>query len=241
MTIEVFTICYNEEKMLPFFLNHYSSFCDKITIFDNQSTDKTKDLLERFDKCLIDHRMYDTGNTLNDSVYLEIKNNCWKTSKSDYVIVVDCDEFLYHTNLKQYLCDNPHTIYKPTGYDMVCDTFPEGSNILDIKTGVRSPNYDKLVIFSPSKIGDINYLLGCHQAIPLDITRQNVTPQLSDELKLLHYKNLSFEYRYQKHVAYLNRLSSFNKDTGSGIHYTFDENTQFSEFSKLQQQATNII
>jgi glycosyltransferase involved in cell wall biosynthesis len=38
--------CFNEERFLPYFLRHYSTFCDKIFIFDNCSTDKSKEIIK---------------------------------------------------------------------------------------------------------------------------------------------------------------------------------------------------
>jgi glycosyltransferase involved in cell wall biosynthesis len=45
----VFTITYNEELMLPYFVNHYRSrFTNcKIVVYDNESIDKTVDIAER--------------------------------------------------------------------------------------------------------------------------------------------------------------------------------------------------
>jgi glycosyltransferase involved in cell wall biosynthesis len=240
-TIEVFAICYNEEKIMPFFLNYYSGFCSKITIFDNYSTDGTIEIIKKFAETFpIDLIMYDTNNTLNDSVYLEIKNNCWKKSEADYVIVVDSDEFIYHENIKKFLLDNPKPIYKPKGYDMVSDTFPKGTDILQIKTGRYSCNYSKLALFSPKHVQEINYNLGCHTANPTLIGYCNEVLE-EQELKLLHYKNLSFDYRINKHQEYVKRFSDFNKNTGSGIHYFFDENQQREEFLNLKNDAINIV
>jgi glycosyltransferase involved in cell wall biosynthesis len=240
-TVEVFAICYNEEKIMPFFLNYYSKFCTQITIFDNFSTDKTVEIINKFaEKFPVQLISYDTNNTLNDSVYLSIKNNCWKKSEADYVIVVDSDEFIYHENIKKFLLDNPKPIYKPKGYDMVSDTFPEGEDILQIKTGKYSSNYSKLALFKPKQLHEINYHLGCHSADPsLKEACGDIVEE--EELKLLHYKNLSFDYRINKHNEYVKRFSEFNKNTGAGIHYLFEENKQREEFLTLQREAINII
>jgi len=39
MRITAITQCKNEEKILPFFLDYYTSFCDEIIIFDGNSAD----------------------------------------------------------------------------------------------------------------------------------------------------------------------------------------------------------
>ena len=48
MKITLYTICYNEQEMLPYFLNHYSKMVDKIVVYDNQSTDNSRQILESF-------------------------------------------------------------------------------------------------------------------------------------------------------------------------------------------------
>lgn len=240
-TVEVFAICYNEEKIMPFFLKHYSKFCSQITIFDNHSTDKTIEIIKNFAKTFPTQLiLYDTSGTLDDSVYLSIKNNCWKKSEADYVIVVDSDEFIYHKDIKKFIIDNPKSIYKPKGYNMVSDIFPTGDDILQIKTGKYSSNYSKLALFSPKEVQEINYHLGCHNASPT-LTDGCIEIIEEDELKLLHYKNLSFEYRFTKHTEYAKRFSGFNKSTGAGIHYLYNEHQQREEFLTLQKEAINII
>jgi len=241
-TIEVFAICYNEEKIMPFFLKHYSKFCSRAAIFDNHSTDRTVEIIENFAKTFpIQLIPYDTNGTLDDSVYLSIKNNCWKKSEADYVIVVDSDEFVYHENIKKFIIDNPKSIYKPKGYNMVSDIFPTGDDILQTKTGKYASNYSKLALFNPREVLEINYQPGCHNASPILTDGCNKTITEDGELKLLHYKNLSFEYRITKHTEYAKRLSEFNKGTGAGIHYLFNENQQREEFLTLQKEAINII
>ena len=240
MKIELFTISYNEEKILPFFLKHYAKFCHAINVYDNMSTDNSLDILRNFKETDVNIISYDTGSKLNDSVYLDIKNNCWKHSTADYVIVVDADEFLYHTDIINFLKNTKKSIYKPVGYDMCSEKFPENDLFNDVTTGVRSVNYDKICIFDPSKIENINYVLGCHQAHPT--YTQTVDPiYISNDLKMLHCKNLSFDYRFNKHQEYIQRLSDFNVETGAGIHYTYTREQQYMEFQNILNNSERVI
>jgi glycosyltransferase involved in cell wall biosynthesis len=241
MNIELYTITYNEEKILPFFLDHYSNFCDIINVYDNMSTDKTLEILNNFDRCKINIIPYDTNSKLDDSVYLDIKNNCWKNSSADYTIIVDADEFLYHPNIIDFLKNTDEYLYRPLGYDMWSEKFPQKDILNEINMGIRSINYDKICIFNPNEIKQINYSLGCHQANPILNYGGGVDITIYDDLKLLHYKNISFDYRYNKHQEYLKRLSKFNIDTGSGIHYTFSEKQQYEEFENISKKIKKII
>lgn len=89
------TLTYNSEKILPFFLRHYSKFCDKMIFYDNESTDNTASIINSFPNTEV--RTFTTNNELNEAAFLEIKNNAWKENRDyDWQIVVDCDEFLHH-------------------------------------------------------------------------------------------------------------------------------------------------
>lgn len=48
MKITVYTVCFNEELMLPHFLNHYSRIADRIVLYDNQSTDQSMSLARAY-------------------------------------------------------------------------------------------------------------------------------------------------------------------------------------------------
>jgi hypothetical protein len=50
MVIHVHILTHNEEKLLPFTLDNYSSFSDKIFIHDNMSDDSTDDIVSRYPK-----------------------------------------------------------------------------------------------------------------------------------------------------------------------------------------------
>ena len=97
--IHLYSICYNEQVMLPHFIDHYSSFCDKLFIYDNFSTDLSSDICKNNAK--VEFLNFETGGEIRDDIYLTIKNNVWKRSRgeADFVIVCDVDEFLYHDNL----------------------------------------------------------------------------------------------------------------------------------------------
>jgi glycosyltransferase involved in cell wall biosynthesis len=45
--------CYNEEKIAQETLDHYAQWCDKMVIYDDCSTDSTKDILRKSDKVIL--------------------------------------------------------------------------------------------------------------------------------------------------------------------------------------------
>ena len=75
MKIHAYILTYNEEAILPFTLDYYSSFCDKIIVYDNESTDSSDEIFKRYKNVSVVKWKSDTINELN---YLQIKNNAYK-------------------------------------------------------------------------------------------------------------------------------------------------------------------
>ena len=101
MKIEVITVVYNEEFLLPFFLRHYN-FADKITVFyDEASTDKTLKILQSNSKVKIYPFRFLNG--LNETEKIYMINKAYRKSRAKYCIIVDCDEFVF---MPKYLWRN---------------------------------------------------------------------------------------------------------------------------------------
>ena len=91
--ITIYTIAYNEEIMLPHFIKWYRERFPncRIVIHDNESTDDTvKIALENNCEVI----SFDTKNKFEDAIHMNIKNQCWKEAKTNWVIVCDTDELL---------------------------------------------------------------------------------------------------------------------------------------------------
>lgn len=235
MKIETYAISYNEELMLPYFIRHYSKLGD-IILYDNYSTDKTVQIANAAGIKVIN---YDSNNEIRDDIYLDIKNNCWKKSSADWVIICDVDEFLYHPDLIRCLSSTKGTIVTTTGYDMYSEKFPstEGQIYEEVTMGMISSGYSKLMIFNPKKIKEIRYGPGCHTANPAgEIIFNNNTG-----IKILHMKYLSKEYVINRHKLYGKRLSQTNKDHKWGIHYTFPEELTTNNFNERIKICTKVV
>ena len=228
MKIEAFILCYNEEKMIRYTLAHYLTFCDKVTIIDNYSTDNTISIIEKEFSKRVNIIQYDSKNQLNDSAYLYIKNNCWKQSQSDWVIVCDMDELLHYNYsgfpIRDFLKTYRYSpIITPYGYNMFSETFSEkyvAQLPFLINKGVRAPNFDKAVLFQPKMLEEINYGPGAHYCNP--VIKKEYQRNLSyrtEHLKLLHYKYIGIDYLIAKHEQYANRLSDYNKVNKFGAEY----------------------
>ena len=94
LNIHLYSLCWNEEVMLPYTLRHYSRFCNEMVFFDNGSTDKSHKIINSFPNTII--VPFETGNSMREDIQTDIKNHAWKAScgRTDYVIVCDYDELL---------------------------------------------------------------------------------------------------------------------------------------------------
>lgn len=167
MKIWAYVTIWNEEKMLDFYLRHYSQFCDKIIFFDNESDDRSHEIINSYPNTEI--RTYSTGGTFNDYKHLNLKHGAIEEARGncDYVIISDCDEFIYHPNLIQFLKEhlNKTAIFYPAGFQMVSHHFPKTNNQIYnvIRTGEPSPWYSKPILLNPNMIHDLNWVEGCHE------------------------------------------------------------------------------
>jgi hypothetical protein len=239
--ISVYALCWNEEKILPHFLNHYSKFANKITIFDNESTDNSVNIITSFDKCDTNVISYSSDNKLNDIKYVGIKNNCWKNDPSEYVIVCDLDEFLYTENIFDYLNKNNfYDVFMPNGYDMISTTFPTYNTPItqQVINGFFHSGLCKSILFKPNMLSNINYQPGAHTSNPIGY---KIITKSCDNLKLLHYKRLSLEYLINRNDSLRNRLSDLNIKTGAGSHYLNSNDHIVSEFNESLSKCTQIL
>ena len=169
--IKVWAYClvWNEEKLLPYYLKYYTSFCERVIVYDNESSDRSVEICSQFPN--VEVRTYRTNNELNDFEYLRIKTQCVHEARNqaDFVIVGDCDEFVYHENLLEFLAEakGKYSVFYPAGFDMVTDKFPttEGSIFDEIKLGVPNPWYSKPMLMDPNSVFNFAWVEGCHELV----------------------------------------------------------------------------
>lgn len=233
--ITVYTIAYNEELMLPHFINHYRALFPGcvIVVYDNESTDNTREIAADM-YCEV--RTFKTGNTLSDRTYLEIKNNCWRNAGTDWVLVCDVDEHLYITERELIFEESKGTtIVRAEGFNMVSDDDNKIYRPTDILKGIRATSYDKLYLFNKRYIADINYLYGCHRANPKGKIKYS-----SDAYQCRHYKYLNLPYMIRRHAEFAKRMSDHNRQHGLGVHYLYSPQEITKEFNDARKKAITI-
>lgn len=94
--IEAHIVAWNEAETIHLTIKHYKAFCSHIILWDNHSTDTTREIAKALG-CTV--KTFGKEGELSDRAYMELKNECWKKNhpgkdRRDYVIVVDADEIL---------------------------------------------------------------------------------------------------------------------------------------------------
>ena len=243
--VDVYVLCYNEEKLVPFMLDYWNEFATNVYVLDNQSTDKSVELLLAETRFNVEIISYQSNNELNDAIYLELKNNVWKRSigKCDFVVVCDFDEALFGKNIMNelsYMKENNQTICFPTTFNMFSNDFPSyNKNMLlhdVVKTGVDYYSFGKRVLFNPNQIKEINYDPGAHSCHPIG----NIRYYDKNNIYLFHFKYLSIEYVLNRYALYRNRLSEVNKKYKWGFQYNDEDNKTIKYFNSELSRCINI-
>jgi len=231
--LTIYTICYNEQLVLPHFVKWYRDRFPncKIVVYDNESTDKTRQIAFENNCGVV---TYCTNNQLSDSEYLRIKNNVWKEANTDWVMVVDCDEFVdvNESDLIEFQ-NNKKTIISATGYNM-CNV--EGlTELADIKHGVRAEQYDKSILFNKSYIKEINYDPGCHTCNPKGVVNYG-----KGLVNLYHMIAINEQHIVDKYLRNADRMSDENKKNKWGHQYLQSEDTIRTNYKNGLQLAKLI-
>ena len=216
--------------MLPYFFRHYDAVVDRYIIFDDGSTDATLEMLRQHPK--VEVRPLPRLDV--DSYVLaaqELHNSTWKESRgqADWVILTAIDEHLYHPDLMAYLqtCrQDGVTLIPGVGYQMLSDTLPitDGKLCQLVTKGAPYANMNKLSLFDPLQISETNFAVGRHTAKPAG----HVVYPPEDALLILHYKYLSEDWTFERHLELEEKLGKHDKANRWGAHYSWSK----EEFKK---------
>ncbi len=230
--------------MLPYFLRHYTKYAQQVTIFDNRSTDRSVEIVRSFANTAVES--FETGEIMDESKLVEIRNTAWKRSRgrADWVIVVDIDEIIYHVDLPGYLAScaaGGITVCWPVGYEMYAREFPATSGQIyeELKFGIPRPKWnDKPVVWNPDAIEEMNLGEGSHTAEP--VGRINVD-SARRELKLLHYHLLGVDYVLPRYRARRERLTQEMNERKWCFQYHFEADRINKRIGMIESQAWQIV
>ena len=171
-------------------------------------------------------------------MYIDIKNNCWKNSDADFVIVCDFDECVYHEHFYDIL-DYMKTNNMNYSYTWFLETISTEKQYNPDKLYHEYKNVkvipqsktDKCLIFSPKGLKEINYDVGAHECHPTGENVKMYDKFETDPIKTIHIKNLSLNYTLNRYHTLSRRLSQINKKHGYGGHYNFPDKRIISDFN----------
>lgn len=235
--IEAYIIVWNREDTIPLTIKHYQKFCSKITVCDNFSTDKTREVAIELGA---EVKLFGISGVLDDGEYKHLKNNCWKGSKADWVIIVDDDEILYHENIKDFLDkEKQHgtTIVRTQGFSVHSNSMPR-NDWLELQDGMIDDNYSKLCIFNPQQIKDIGYEFGCHTHMK-DHPKGRLVLS-NHKLFLLHYRSVGGVNRLLKRWAEYEprrQKSVINMRWNLGFQYSQEESAIRKEWKESLEKS----
>lgn len=232
MKIATFIMCHNEEKLLPYTLRHYLQFSE-VTVLENNSTDRSVEIAKSMGAKVWDLHCPDE---FNDYFNRNAKNNCWKMSTADWVIVVDCDEFVVFEDLS-ILDTTSATILETEWYEMYSDKFPttEGQIYEEVRMGHLGRT--KRNLFRRCEIKDINYDNGSHNAFPSG----DVRIQSTNLVKTLHFRHLGMDYIMERNAHSQARMSQENKERGISIHFAYPREKVQEEYDEGMKIAKLIL
>jgi glycosyltransferase involved in cell wall biosynthesis len=203
---------------MPYTLRHYSTFAERITVYDAFSTDSTRDICKQYGATVVDWKT----DGLNDTIARHVKSTGWINDfKSNWVICVDADEIIYfpegvENTLHQY-DEQRIQVVKPCGFEMFSETLPTTSGQIydEIKSGARADYwYAKPVLFSPRRVRSIDFEAGAHRVSWIDIdgnNHGNPTVITQPPTWLLHYHHIGpIERIAARYDATRQRLSAAN-------------------------------
>lgn len=234
MTVHVHCIVRNEAKMLPYFFRHYDKFTSEYFIYDDNSDDGTREIVQANRKA---HLCELPMAGLDDIMFAELYRDEYRRrsrGRADWCMVLAADEFIYHHNdvawELEFYAEAGYDIIQAQGFQMLSDHFPtRGIQIYqEIKTGVPDPRYSLSVIFNP----ELDFEFGPGREATICPPGIRIAEKSS--LRLLHYRFLGEEYAKERHARNFARLSERNVLHGYGTHTSPDYTGEYDlEWYKL--------
>lgn len=167
MRIWIYTIVFNEAKILPYFLRNYSPWVERIVAWVDQATnDGTVEILKANPKVELRTWPHKTG--LDDAEFIATANH-WPSTEGrkencEWVGFVDADELLWHPDPQGMLRNADVDIIRAKGFALISpDGLPkdDGRQIYEqVKTGAFQENENKYLLWRPGF--DVHHHHGRH-------------------------------------------------------------------------------
>lgn len=249
MKLAVICSIYNEETLLPQFLDYYSPQVDTVFLLDNESTDRSRFLACRYPNVVVS--TYSSGGHFCDVALSEAYDRKRKEciGKYDYVILSDCDEFVVPKNgmpLREAIrAAQPDEalglraeFFWTQGYNMWPrqgePTYLPWCPLLSQRTtGIESVIYSKPCIIRPESTHE--YIHGRHNLE--NLKKLKPTSFETAPFYLLHYIGFDETQFVKRGMERTLRLSKATLDLGTS--YQYRGQTEESYRKKFQEQSAD--
>lgn len=241
MKIHIYTFTYNNAALLPFWLRHYEPWVERIVIYDNNSTDETREIAKAHR--LVELRTFNCDHHPEPEPLTTMRNSVWKESRghADWVMLPDSDELIYHSegvpNFLRRAERHGYTMIRAFGWEMISAKFPTGGNILDtVHSGVHMKDYSKPTIFKPDELLNTGFTVGCLSTYPVG----RVKLMRSGTLMLLHCKRLGWDYYIGRTQECRTRRDAQEKPYPFP-HFDRKDEVLRAEFDTALKTATRVV
>jgi len=242
--VHLYTVCWDEADMLGFFFRHYDPWVDRYVIYDDDSTDGSRDILRAHPKVEL-RRFVRTNAGSFVLSHTALQNEVWKESRlqADWVVVTAIDEHLWVRNqpMADYLAAQARigvTLIPALGFDLNGRIIPEDRGLLihTVTRGRPRLVFNKLSIFNPDALQDVGFAPGRHRAEPVG----NLRLPARDEVMLWHYKHLDFERNAAREARQALRLDQTDLADGLGQHYLRSKQQLRLFWDEMERQSTDL-
>lgn len=240
------TLTYNNEDKIPYVMPYYERMkIDKLIVYDNQSTDRTVEMLKKYP--FVEIRSYYTERYSEDLVR-EFKQNVQDEFRGQYhwCISTYFDEVFYaERDFREVLYDKMcegKTYFMKTGLNLFSRTFPPTDNGKLIHENIGRGSLwtadDDVIGIYGSKIElfDMNKLYvtynenGCHQC-----ALSGLISPFEDEISFFHIKFIDFNFIVESSKLYSERT----KDTDIACYDYFVDNME-KVYDMMEKKAISV-
>ncbi|KQP60671.1 glycosyltransferase [Methylobacterium sp. Leaf108] len=242
--VHLYTVCWDEADMLGFFFRHYDPFVDRYVIYDDGSTDGSREILAAHPK--VELRSF--ARVEAESFVLSHKamqDEAWKESRgrADWVIVTAIDEHLHlrGRGMADYLAEQRErgvTLIPALGFDMNAEAMPDDAGLLveRVTRGRPRAAFNKLSVFDPGALHETGFGPGRHAAEPVGALHLPAR----DDLMLWHYKHLGFDRNATREATQALRLGKVDLAEGYGQHYRWTRERLRGFWDEMEAGSTDL-